>query len=495
MAESKHVLTEAMEKVIEVLGGKPSDWYVQNDKRDPYYVVSSYANIRDAEWIRDQWDERGMPKPNYPRGNHYALIGAPMPTDPAFKRRSTDKLDKDGSTIDYREAKWDSRYAVYDNTDWHAHFSETAMKIAPWVGTIPFGQVFENRNRDGIKRIVVPQAAPQPWIDQFGADDAVTDMRGIAFPTAEELLPQAGILRFKGRADDSTDDFEGSPYAPQPFQIAIVGEKTSLFPLLAPIAKQYDAHLFLASGDLTNPLVYDIARVGGELDARPMIILYFSDSDPAGNHMPVVLSYKLSALRELWFPELSFQIHRVGLLPSQVKAYKVRAEEDPDWHELTESPIKEGESRADKWFEETGTYQTEIDSLITFHPEELQAMAHEKIGHFYDPTLAQRVIDTHRVWAARQLGRAEELDDKAEEREAAAAEIAVLEAEIQQRVDRIEELADEAKIDLSEFELEDPPDFPEADLDWDEMPEPLVDSDWSFPLQVQMLHEAMKYKR
>ena len=59
-----------------------------------------------------------------------------------------------------------------------------------------------------------------------------------------------------------------------------------------------------------------------------------------------------------------------GLLPEQVKAFKARAEEDPDWKPLHESPLKDGESRADEWFDETGTYQTEIDSLITRHPED-----------------------------------------------------------------------------------------------------------------------------
>ena len=221
-------------------------------------------------------------------------------------------------------------------------------------------------------------------------------------------------------ADAIPGIFAGSPFCPQRYQLAIFGEKTSLEPILRPIAEMYDAHLFLASGDLTNPLVYDIARVGGELDNRPLFILYFSDSDPAGNHMPVVLAWKLIALKKLWFPNLSGQIHRVGLVPDQVKAFKARAAADPDWAPLHESPLKDGETRADKWFRENGTYQTEIDSLITFHPGELEAMAHKAIGHFYDPTLNQRVIDLYSAYRQRQLDAADELDDKSAEREAAA---------------------------------------------------------------------------
>lgn len=132
---------------------------------------------------------------------------------------------------------------------------------------------------------------------------------------------------------------------------------------------------------------------------------------------------------------------------------------------------------------------------MTVDPEGLTAMTHEAIGHFHDPTLPMRVIDAKNAWTQRQLARADELDDKSAEREAAAAEMAQHQREIQERADRVEELANATKIDLSALELVDPPEFPEADLDYANMPEPLIDSEGDFPFQVQMLHEAKHFRR
>ena len=117
------------------------------------------------------------------------------------------------------------------------------------------------------------------------------------------------------------------------------------------------------------------------------------------------------------------------------------------------------------------------------------------IGHFYDPTLAQRVIDLHTAYVRRQLAKADELDDKSGEREAAAERLAEIQEQIQALTDEAEELADSTKIDLSALELEDPPDFPEAVLDEANMPEPVVDLEWDFVDQVEALHEAKHFRR
>ena len=299
----RHPFTEAMEQLCRVLGGKPSDWYVQSDERDPYYIVVVRPISATRSGCASRWEERWDRRSHLPP--RHALqpdrrTDAGGPPSGASRRRSAD-----GTVIDYRLPEWDHRYAVYENTQWHADFSENALKVGPWVGAFPFSRVFEKRNRNGIKRIVVPQDAPEGWIDQLGADDQVIDLRGIELPTAEELRPSAGICATSsvGPTTRIPGIFKGSPYCPQCFQIVIVGEKTSLEPILRLIAEEYDAHLFLASGDLTNPLVYDIARVGGELDLRPMIILYFTDSDPAGSTMPVVLAWKLTGAEGAVVPE------------------------------------------------------------------------------------------------------------------------------------------------------------------------------------------------
>jgi hypothetical protein len=451
-----HPLRAAMDGLIAEMGGTMKDWTIQTDDRDPFRMDKP-GNHRDCSWLREAWESRDITRPNHDRGVHYSLIGEPMPAgikrDPRYD---------------------DGRYDVYGNTVWHSDWSERAMKIARWLGHIPWDWVKEERNRDPIRRIWVPLEAPDAWIYQQGCDEVVTDLRGISLPSAESLRPRVGI-----------DNFE----QPQPFQIAIFGEKTSLFDILDPIAKEHNCHLFLAKGDLTNPLVYDIARVGGELDLRPMQILYFSDSDPSGWNMPKVLAVKLIALKMIWFPEFEFQIHRVGLIPTQVKEYKARD------MGLTESPLKEGESRADDWYRETGTFQTEIDSLITFYPQELQRMAVEAIGQFRDPTLDERVFDVQTEWRQRAMSIVDEHDDKAEMREAAVVRLAEIDEQIQELADEAEALSMEVAVDLDGIELPPEPELPDANLDWHNLPEPLVDSRWEFVDQMLALLEAKAFRR
>ncbi len=96
---------------------------------------------------------------------------------------------------------------------------------------------------------------------------------------------------------------------------------------------------------------------GAEDDGRPLVVLTFCDSDPAGWQMPISISRKLQALRALEFHDLRFQVRRVGLTPAQVREYG-----------LPSTPLKDTERRADRWKEATGTEQTEVDALLALRP-------------------------------------------------------------------------------------------------------------------------------
>ena len=59
----------------------------------------------------------------------------------------------------------------------------------------------------------------------------------IAIPDADDLTPQIGL-----------DDFA----AYQPYRLVIVGEKSSLRPVLDPIADRYGADLYLPTGEISR---------------------------------------------------------------------------------------------------------------------------------------------------------------------------------------------------------------------------------------------------
>ena len=128
----------------------------------------------------------------------------------------------------------------------------------------------------------------------------------------------------------------------QPYRVVMIGEKSSLADVLGPIAQGHEADLYLPTGEMSDTLVYRIARTAAK-DGRPLAVLYFADCDPAGWQMPISVGRKLQAFREL-LGGFDFELHRVALTPDQVREYG-----------LPSTPLKDTEKRGDAWRRETGT--------------------------------------------------------------------------------------------------------------------------------------------
>jgi hypothetical protein len=158
----------------------------------------------------------------------------------------------------------------------------------------------------------------------------------------------------------------------------MVGEKTSLGAVLRPLAIEFGAELLLETGEISESHAYGIAARAAR-DGRPLIVLYFADFDPAGWQMPVSLSRKLQAHLVREFPDLDVRVIRVALTHEQVVEFS-----------LPDSPIKQGEQRADPWRERWGCAQVEIDALAALRPEVLDRIARAAVAPYFDATLDAR---------------------------------------------------------------------------------------------------------
>ena len=106
--------------------------------------------------------------------------------------------------------------------------------------------------------------------------------------------------------------------------------------------------------------------------------------------MPVSIARKLQAHKVTHFPDLDFQVRRVALMPSHVRKF-----------DLPGSPLKETETRSDKWRQRIGLEQTEIDAMVTLHPDELREIIIKPMSRFFDGTLALRVKQAKEQWLAK----------------------------------------------------------------------------------------------
>jgi hypothetical protein len=406
-------------------GCSMNDLTVLASQNDPFRVDTP-ARHRDGEWLADTARELGLGERKiHLRGLHYMILGRPKP---------------DGTPYTNTEADW-----LWLQSD--------AGKAARWLGYIPFDQIVDQRNSEPVVKIfdrTPPSAYLNPGLD-------------IDIPDADDLVPEIGVDGFVGE---------------QTYKLVFVGEKSSLADVLVPVADEYHADLYLPTGEISDTLLYQMARIGGE-DGRPMVVLYFSDCDPSGWQMPVSVSRKLQAFRTLEFHELEFEVHRVALTPDQVREYG-----------LPSTPMKATERRADKWQAAMGIEQTEIDALASLRPDLLRKIARDACTPFFDLTLEARVFSARSKWLTEAQA---VIDEKLGEEE--------LEQFREQAAEKLDEMREE--IDELNAALK-------VDVTYDDLPEfeipvpetngaihgkPLLDSRWSFTDQCQALNDAKTYSK
>ena len=404
-------------------GCSMKDLTVLSGQRDPYRLDTP-ANHRDGRWLADHAGRFEDGEQIHLRGLHYKIA-------------SSEVVKPNGK-----------RY-VNDDADW-VWVSETAGKAARWLGYVAFEAIKDNRN------------AP-PIIRPFDDADLEPFLRtGVEIEIPETIEPRIGIAGFVGR---------------QPYRLAIFGEKSSLDPIVRPIADSRRADLYLMTGEISDTAIFRMAEVGAR-DGRPLVVFTICDCDPAGWQMMLSIARKLQAFRDLLFPELRFQLRQVGLTPEQVRTYG-----------LPSTPLKETERRADRWRELFGVEQTEIDALSALQPELLARIVRDAMAPFHDASLARRVSDARTDWERRAQVELE--------RQLGPEHVDRIRADATDRLaamrDEIEAINGALTIDIGEIDLPEVV-IPEPELNGGPNGLPLIDSGWPWTEQTRRLIAFKSYE-
>jgi hypothetical protein len=270
---------------------------------------------------------------------------------------------------------------LYRNTDPdYVWFGERAARAARWLGYVEFERIVDERNAE-------PEVYGRPSHPVIVPSSQVSLHSGLGLSTHGIGAEMREQLRFGAEGAMPTVSCYVSS-AHQPYRIVFIGEKVSLKPVLQPIAQRVHGDLILPTGELSDTLLFGLAERAAE-DGDSTVVLYFSDFDPAGYHMPVNVSRKLQALREVRFPDLDIAVYPVALTFEQVR--------DLD---LPSTPLKDTEQRRDRWREHWGHEQTEIDALAALRPDALRDIAEQAVAPFWDPTLADRIRQAGWTWQA-----------------------------------------------------------------------------------------------
>jgi hypothetical protein len=311
-------------------------------QNDPYRYDTT--TLREAgEWFAAQANKHFPHRQFHLRGLHYRIVMAP------------------GATQKPNSKEYGNTFA-----DWK--WLGKASQAARYLGVLPFERIIDERNDEPeiyCEDDDLLRKATAPGL--FVAEGTAMEI-----PNAEIVLPR--IDYYPGRV-------------PQPYRIVIIAEKSSVRHELAPVASAVRGELVLPTGDISDTLLYGIASRAAA-DWRPTVVLYFADFDPGGHTMPIAVSRKLMALRDLLFPDLNIQVHRVALTREQVERL-----------DLPSTPLKTTDSRRLIWLAKTGREQTELDALLA-RSGELRRLAWEIVGGFFDDELKSRAQNISYRWYA-----------------------------------------------------------------------------------------------
>ena len=416
-------LRAVLDNAIAEHGGTLQALTVLDKENDPFRVDTP-ARHRDGGWLATTAARLGLGNRQiHLRGLHYMVLGQPKP---------------DGTP--------------YANTakDWM--WLSEAAKAARFLAYIPFDQITDQRNAAPVVRIF-EEPAQRPYIS-VGVQ--------VDIPDADDIVPYVGCAGFGGV---------------QPYRLVMIGEKSSLEPVLGPIATVYQADLYLPTGEPSDTMLHLMAKTGAA-DRRPVVVLYFSDCDPSGWQMPISVSRKLQAFKAGLFPDLEFQVHRVALTPAQVGEYG-----------LPSTPLKDTEKRADKWQQSMGVAQTEIDALASLRPDLLRQIALAAVAPFFDASLDARVRRAYDQWrqeAQSVVDSAMDADRLDQLRLDAGQKLAELRTEI-------DAINDALRIDVGDFDLPEAV-VPEAECEGAASNPPLIDSRWDFTRQCRTLIDSKEYR-
>ena len=322
-----------------------ADLCAQTPQSDPFYCGTP-ADHRDAEWFAHLLETIGL---DGTRGIHL--------------RRVHYRADALADDHHIRLPHEDRRYSN-DRDAWKRLC--TASKHARRLGLVDPEVFVDRRNPDPVIHRWPREHDPQIAAEIVASNgEPVTSLSLAHLPDAHRVLADLDALP----ANMPTVDVRGFDYRPadQPVLVEIWCEKTTMTDVLEPVARRVHANYVPASGTQSMTAAVALLRRVEQLD-RPAHVLYVSDHDHAGRHMPVSVARDLQYWRDRLDITVPVTVDNLVLTADQVDEY--RLPRDPE----------RGNS-------------TELDALEALRPGELDRIVYQAAAAFVDHDLEYRLDD------------------------------------------------------------------------------------------------------
>jgi hypothetical protein len=295
---------------------------------DPF-TADQPARRQRAEWFGALWDKHAFGNGVHLRRLHYTILSR-----------------------EERLCNGD----VYENTDFCWEELCASARDARYLRLVDPSCFIDRRTSLPTIHTIEGEAAS---FDVFGAVE-----KGLNLPNELPGLPWISV---------------SAPTIRQDYLVEIWVEKSTMNDILEPLAERYQCNLVEGAGEQSvtrcDELVERILD-----DGRPARIIYISDFDPAGLSMPVAVARKVEHRVRYDVLDHDIQVRPIALTLEQCNQY-----------DLPETPLKEGEKRANKFREKWGRDATELDALEALRPGLMRQMVVEELDRYFDHSLVRRV--------------------------------------------------------------------------------------------------------
>jgi hypothetical protein len=351
-----------------------------SDQNDPFYLNASRQAM--AHWFAQIWAVLDPPDGVHLRRLHYRLVVLPE-----GERQRWDGEPYQNTVNDWKQF---SRGA----TDARAHkLVDESMFTDRRAGEPVYLANEGDGDHDGSVSVWVSAPAGLPPPEAFRFDYMRQEY---AFPAIRAHIHVA------------------EPTLAEPYAIEIWAEKSTMNDVLEPLARRRNVTFVTGLGELSwTHCVWCVQRVLAH--RKPTRILYVSDFDPSGQHMPVSVARKIEyLLRRDGHDDLDIKLDPVALTKEQVEEY-----------ELPRIPIKDTDKGKQAFEDRHGEGAVELDALEALRPGALSAIVEAAIDRYREPTREARA-ENHEIasqanedaWSIRGEVLAEFEDEIAELRQA-----------------------------------------------------------------------------
>jgi hypothetical protein len=320
-----------------------------SDQNDPFYLNPSRQAM--AHWFGQIWAVLDPPDGVHLRRLHYRLVSLPGDQRPP-------KLD--GSRYENTLNDW--KQFSRASTDARARSLVDEAKFTDRRAGEPIYLASERDSEDDSE------------------DDSDSSASVVAFATGDVSPPEGSAFGvFYRRLEYAFPAMRAyisvsAPTLAEPYAIEVWAEKSTQNDILEPLARSQNVTLVTGMGELSwTHCVWLVQRVLAH--RKPTRILYISDFDPAGQHMPVSVARKIEFLLRRDGHDLDIQLIPLALTKEQVEEY-----------ELPRIPIKDTDKGKQAFEDRHGEGAVELDALEALHPGALAEIVEQAIDRYRAPT-------------------------------------------------------------------------------------------------------------